>query len=144
MASARINESLVNRHLAAENRHEMEATLATLHPECTFEDMALDETFRGRAGAGRYYRLWWDAFDLTVEGQRRFWADDGTMISEARYVGRHVGNFYGVPATDRAIELALAVIIGFRDGLMAGERFYYDVRTLMAQLGVSHLPGICS
>ena len=139
MANMQENESVVNRHLAAENRHEMEATLATLHPACTFEDMALGEVFHERAGAGRYYRLWWDAFDLTVKGQQRYWADDGTMISEARYIGRHVGEFYGVPATGQPITLPIAVIIGFRDGLMAGERFYYDARSLLVQLGVSHL-----
>lgn len=140
MTGTQRNEMLINRHLEAENRHEMEATLTTLHPECRFEDMALGETFHGRAGAARYYRLWWDAFDLTVKGRRRYWTNDGAMISEARYIGQHVGAFYGIAPTNRAIELPIAVIIGLRDGLMAGERFYYDVRTLMAQLDVSYLP----
>jgi ketosteroid isomerase-like protein len=48
-----------------------------------------------------------------------------------------VGDFQGIPATGRPVDLRLADFITFRDGLMAGERFYYDLRSLFAQLGVS-------
>lgn len=133
------NERLVDRHLAAENRHEMDATLETLHSACLFEDMAFGKTYEGREGARRYYRLWWEAFDLTVRGRQRHWAEDGTMIAEARYTGRHIGDFYGSRPTGRSVDLRIAVVIGFRDGLMAGERFYYDARTLLRQLGVTEL-----
>jgi len=63
-------EAVVNRHLAAENAHRMEETLAELHPDCVFEDLPLGKTYRGRAGAEAYYRLWWDAFDLEGRGER--------------------------------------------------------------------------
>ncbi len=126
---------LVARHLAAENAHQMEDTLATLHPECEFEDVALQQTFHGRAGARDYYTTWWSAFDVQVQGERRYLSTDGVMIAEARYVGRHVGDFYGIAASGKPIVLRLAVIIGFRDGLMNGERFYYDLGGLLRQIG---------
>ena len=126
---------LVARHLAAENAHQMEETLATLHPDCVFEDVALQQTFRGRAGARDYYATWWSAFDVQVQGERRYLGTDGTMIAEARYIGRHVGDFYGIAASGKPIDLRLAVIIGFRDGLMNGERFYYDLAGLLRQIG---------
>ena len=44
-------EAVVNRHLAAENEHRMEETLAALHPEYLFEDLPLEKTYHGRAGA---------------------------------------------------------------------------------------------
>jgi len=43
--------ALVDRHLAAENEHRMDDTLATLHPACVFEDMAMPKVYRGRQGA---------------------------------------------------------------------------------------------
>lgn len=139
---SRENARLVNRHLTAENRHDMEGTLATLHPECVFEDLALGQRYHGIDGARAYYRLWWEAFELKVESVQRFWAEDGTLIPEARYTGRHVGDFYGIAPTRQPIDFRIAVVIGFRDGLMAGERFYYDSRTLLRQLGADVFPEI--
>jgi len=130
-------ETVVNRHLAAENAHRMEETLAELHPDCVFEDLPLGKTYRGRAGAEAYYRFWWDAFDLEVKGERRHWSEDGAfMIAQTRYQGIHRGRFLHYEPTGKPIILPLAVVIQFRDGLMAGERFYYDLATLLRQIGV--------
>lgn len=131
-------ESLLQRHIAAENQHTMEATLATLHEDCVFEDVATGQVFRGRAGAEAYYRQWWSAFDVTASrapGQKSYWTEDGSYIAEATFRGVHHGAFLGVAPSFRAIELPFVVIVAFRDGLMAGERFYYDLGTLMRQIG---------
>jgi steroid delta-isomerase-like uncharacterized protein len=136
-------EELVRRHLAAENAHDMAATLATLHEDCVFEDVATGQVFLGRSGAEAYYRQWWDAFAVTVErapGGIRCWSDDGTFIAEARYVGRHVGPFLGIAPTGSAVDFRFVVILGFKDGLMAGERFYYDLARLLRQIGAGTLP----
>jgi steroid delta-isomerase-like uncharacterized protein len=134
-------EAVVNRHLAAENAHRMEETLAELHPDCVFEDLPLGKTYRGRVGAEAYYRLWWDALDLEVKGERRHWSEDGAfMIAQTRYQGVHRGRFLDYAPTGRPVDLPLAVVIPFRDGLMVGERFYYDLATLLRQIGV--LPAI--
>jgi hypothetical protein len=42
-------KNFVARHLAAENAHQMEETLAALHPDCLFEDLPFGKTYRGRA-----------------------------------------------------------------------------------------------
>jgi hypothetical protein len=39
---------LARRHLVAENAHDLEATLATLHPDCRFDDLATGQTWHGR------------------------------------------------------------------------------------------------
>lgn len=137
------HQALLMRHLDAENRHDLDATLETLHPECVFEDRALGLRLEGRAGAARYYRLWWDALGVTVERPEdgaSYWATDGTYIAEAAYRGSHAGPFLGLAPTGRAIALRFTVIVGFRDGLMAGERFYYDLAGLLRQMGTDQLP----
>src|SRR6185369_7468647 len=71
MSSTReINQACLVRHLTAENAHRLEETLATLTEDCVFEDVALQKTFGGRAGAAEYYRMWWSAFQIKVH--RRF------------------------------------------------------------------------
>jgi steroid delta-isomerase-like uncharacterized protein len=131
------NLALVSRHLSAENAHQIAQTLDTLHPECVFEDTSLGLVYRGREGAAEYYKTWWDAFAIDVRSGARHWTTEGNMVAEATYVGVHIGDFYGLPATGRSIEIRLAVVITFKDGLMVGERFYYDTGALFSQLGIS-------
>jgi steroid delta-isomerase-like uncharacterized protein len=126
--------ALIRRHVEAENRHDLSATLATLHPQCEFTDFGMGRTFRGLDGARAHYELWWRGFELRVEGERGF-VDGSTFVAETRFHGRHHGEFLGVPASGREIELHVAVVVEVRDGLMASERFYYDMRGLLLQLG---------
>jgi steroid delta-isomerase-like uncharacterized protein len=134
------NMQVVAKHIAAENSHQMDATLATLHPDCVFEDIALGRTFTGHEGASQYYRMWWDAFAVEVQGSVVHWTTEGQLVAEGRYVGRHTGRFLGIEPTGRPLSLRFAVFVDFRDGLMAGERFYYNLGSIMEQLGAPYLP----
>jgi hypothetical protein len=42
---------LVRRHLTAENAQDLDGTLATLHPDCRFEDLATGQVWLGPAMA---------------------------------------------------------------------------------------------
>jgi hypothetical protein len=49
-------------------------------------------------------RLWWDAFDPEVKGERRHWWEDGAfMIAETWYQGIHRGPFFDYAPTGRPI-----------------------------------------
>jgi steroid delta-isomerase-like uncharacterized protein len=126
---------LVARHVAAESAHDMAGTLATLHPECVFEDLAMGRVWRGHEGAREHYREWWNGLDTTVKSGRRAWADDGSLIAETGFACRHIGPFLGIAATQRMFKLRFVVIVSFRDGLMMGERFYYSLDELLEHLG---------
>jgi steroid delta-isomerase-like uncharacterized protein len=135
--------ALMRAHIDAENGHRMAETLATLHEECVFEDVATGQVFHGRAGAEAYYRQWWDAFGLVFarEGEDRgYWTEDGIGIGEGRFLGTHIGNFLGIPATGKPVKFRFTVFVTFRDGLMAGERFYYDLAGVLNQIGAIGWP----
>ncbi|WP_370155444.1 ester cyclase [Ferrovibrio sp.] len=132
------NRQMLLRHLAAENAHDMEGTLATVHPDCMFRDFATGQVFHGLAGAERHYRQWWEAFGNVVERMpdgAAWWIDDETYVAQPQYVGRHVGPFLGIAPTGQSFVLPFAVFVRFRGGLLAEERFYYDLATLLRQLG---------
>jgi steroid delta-isomerase-like uncharacterized protein len=136
-------QGLLGRHLAAENKHDLEATLETLHPDCVFEDRATGQQWRGRAGAAEHYTQWWTAFDVTVgqePGQAGHWATPTLFVAEAIWRGTHIGDFLGIAPARRKIGLPFVVFVGFKDGLLAEERFYYDRASLLAQLGARTLP----
>ena len=136
------NQACLLRHLAAENAHRLDETLATLTEDCVFEDVALQRTFHGHAGAAEYYRMWWSAFAIQVQlqGGTRHWITDDLFVSETSYVGTHVGEFLDIPATGRPIQFRFVVFVTFRNGLFAGERFYYDLATVLRQIGVAPQP----
>ena len=136
------NQACVRRHLAAENLQDMEGTLATLHPDCVFEDFPLNKTYLGIEGVRQYYKELWAAFDITVENRLPHWSIDGSLIAETTFLGPQRGSFLGIPPKGREIRLPLVAIVTFRDGLMVGERFYYDLSLLLRQIGASGLPQI--
>lgn len=130
--------ALLGRHLEAENAHDLEGTLATLHPDCVFEDHATGQVWTGRDGAAAHYRQWWTTFDVTVSrraNQSAGWINDSTYAAEATWSGSHTGAFLGVRPSGRAIVLPFFVVVSFKDGLMDAERFYYDLASLLRQIG---------
>lgn len=134
---------LVRRHLAAENAQDMPGTLATLHPDCRFEDLATGQVWNGHAGAAAHYRQWWTTFDVTVKrgrDQLSSWTKDDRYIGEATWHGRHVGRFLGLEPTGRPIVQPFVVTLSFRDGLMLSERFQYDLASLLRQIGADPIP----
>lgn len=130
-----INARILHQHMVAEAAHDLEATLATVHPDALFEDLPVGLTLRGRDAVGRHYRLWWNAFGLQTEGGKLHWINDDLVIGEAEFVGTHKGDFLGKVPTGRSIRFPFMVIVRFRDGLLSGERFFYDLNGIMAQLG---------
>ena len=70
----------------------------------------------GRADIERIYRVWFTAFadyafgieDLIIEGDR--------VALLGRVTGRHSGEFFGVPATGRRIDIACGFFYRFEDG----------------------------
>ena len=140
-------QAVIRRHLTAENAHDLDGTLDTLHRDCVFRDHATGQVWHGRTGAADHYRQWWDAFDVTVvrgEGQRAYWASEDTYVAQVTWRGPHIGTYLGIPATGIAIDHPFVVFVTFRDGLMAGEEFFYDLASLLRQLGVDRLPELAS
>jgi len=128
------NLAVLQAHVAAESAFDMEATLATLTDDCLFEDVPTGRSYRGRDAVREYYAAWWDAFGNVPEGSVSHVPSPDRLIAETRFVGVHKGAWKGIAPTGRTIDLPVAIFVTFRDGLLAGERFYYDEATLERQL----------
>jgi steroid delta-isomerase-like uncharacterized protein len=136
---------MLRQHLEAENAHDLDGTLATLHRDCIFKDHATGQIWNGHDGAAAHYRQWWDCFDVEVirkQGQSAGWLSDDVYAAEATWTGTHTGNFLGVLATGRPILQPFVVFVAFKDGLMSEERFHYDLGSLMRQAGVDAVPSL--
>src|ERR1051325_3127920 len=108
---------LVGRPLAAENGQDLAGTLATLHPECVFEDFATGQVWHGHEGAAAHYRQWWTTFDVTVKrgpGQSGGCLGGGGYRPEVPGPARHIGRFLGIEPTGRTIAQPFVVTLSFK------------------------------
>ena len=90
----------------------------------------------GRGDIERIYRVWFTAFsdfaftveDLVVDGDR------AALLG--RVTGRHSGEFFGMPATGRTIDVACGFFYRFEGSFIAHERRILDFTGLLVQVGV--------
>jgi len=106
-----------------------------LAEDAVFTDMSSGQVWRGRDEIGgmldaMYHRL----FDAHAETKNLI-IDDAHAVLEADFVGRHIGDFAGVPATNKEVNVPLAVIYDFRDGQIAAGRVFWTVPVFLAQVG---------
>lgn len=65
----------------------------------------------------------------------RVFTPSGTAIAECTGRGTHGGDFLGIPPTNRPVILKMCNIIELRDGLIYREREYFDIATVLTQIG---------
>jgi hypothetical protein len=65
---------------------------------------------------------------------------DDLAIGKSAFVGTYVEDFLGLPPSSRMIRLPFMAKVSFRHGLPAGERFYYDLNGLLAQMNAPAFP----
>ena len=79
-----------------------------------------------------FYRV---AFDATAEVTNTIFAD-GQAVIEGYFVGKHIGEFAGIPATNKDVRVPIAVIYDLENDKITQGRVYFEMPVLMQQLGV--------
>jgi predicted ester cyclase len=90
----------------------------------------------GRGDIERVYRVWFTAFGdfaFTVED---LVIDDERVALLGRVTGRHSGEFFGMPATGRRIDVACGFFYRLEGPFIAHERRILDFTGLLVQVGV--------
>jgi steroid delta-isomerase-like uncharacterized protein len=128
-------KALHDRHLDAENRKDLEGALATYNDDCFYEVVALGGRIEGKdAVRGVYIGTMSGLPDgrLQVDGEA---FGDNTLVAWGTYHATTGGSFLGQEPTNRRIAFPMIVINSFRNGLMQGERIYFDLATVCEQAG---------
>jgi steroid delta-isomerase-like uncharacterized protein len=63
------------------------------------------------------------------------------LVKYWNFKGKHTGEFFGIPATGKMVDLDGATIVLMRDGKIAQEQDFVDNMDLMTQLGLMPEPG---
>jgi steroid delta-isomerase-like uncharacterized protein len=134
-------KAAVERHIHLENQHDLDGVLTTFSDAAHYADEAWGEHYEGISGVRDYYAQLMSALpDLQIDVQRWHISDDAILV-EVMIRGTHLGEWRGLPATGRRVEIPLCGIFTFdSNDRLAGEKIYYDRATVLRQLGVFHEP----
>src|SRR3954454_18176484 len=129
-------ERLVREHMESENTHDFDVTLATFADHPRYEIVATGEVFDGAEEVDRYFAETRAAFPDQRNELIALHHGDDAVIAEFDLLGTHEGPLRGVPPTGREFRCRCVAIFEFGDERLVCERVYFDVATIMRQLGL--------
>ena len=133
--------ALVEQHIRLENQHDLAGVLGTFGENARYDDEAWGEHYEGSAGVRAFYEQLMTALpDLEIAVECQHLTDDAILV-EVTIRGTHLGEWRGLPATGRKIEIPLCGVYTFDENdRLAGEKIYYDRATVLRQMGIFHEP----
>lgn len=133
--------AVVREHMASENRHDFDATIATFdHPR--YELIATGEIYDGEAEVRRYFAETRTAFPDQRNRLLALHSAGDAVIVEFILEGTHLGPLRALPPTGRAFTAQVSAIFEFAPGTdrIVCERVYFDASTILRQLGLASDP----
>jgi steroid delta-isomerase-like uncharacterized protein len=128
---------VVKAHMEAEDRQDIEATVATFTEDCYYSVPGLGMELRGRDEIRQWYRETFAAVPDFRNTNERYYQSDGNVFFEANIEGTHLGTWAGWAPTGRRFSVPILVRIPIApDGLLDAEIVYFDNASLFMQLGI--------
>jgi steroid delta-isomerase-like uncharacterized protein len=122
----------MERYFASEH-----SDVSMMAEDVVFTVMATGQEYRGREGvAGMLHYFYHIAFDATATSRVKLFGENNAVV-EGDFVGKHTGEFAGIPATGKDVQVPLCVVYDLEAGLIKRGRVYFEMPALMQQLGVS-------
>jgi steroid delta-isomerase-like uncharacterized protein len=104
--------------------------------DVVFTIMATGQEHRGREGVmGMLTYFYHIAFDATATTENTIFGD-GKALIEGDFVGKHIGEFAGIPATNKDVRVPICVVYDLENDQITRGRVYFEIPALMQQLGV--------
>ena len=129
-------ERTIRSHMEAECNHDIAATLATF-ADANYDVVPLGAPSNGPAAVEDLLGGLFEAFpDFSADALTIHHADDIVFV-DTLIRGTHRGNWAGVPASDRPIEVRCGCVFHFTGDRLIKETVYFDHATLLAQIGVN-------
>jgi len=111
--------------------------VSMMAPDVVFRIMATGQEHRTPEGVvGMLDYFYHVAFDATAETKNMI-VGEGIAALEADFVGRHIGEFAGVPPTGKEVRIPFAVVYDVRDGQIVEGRVYFEIPVFLAQVGAT-------
>ena len=133
--SVESTRDVMNRYFAAEH-----SDVSILADDVMFTIMATGQEHLGPEAVLQMLRYFYHiAFEATAETRNMIIAD-GRAVLEADFVGKHIGEFAGIPATNQQVRVPLCVVYDVENDQIKRGRVYFETPALLQQLGVEMGP----
>lgn len=107
---------------------------STLAQDVVFVRMASGEETRGpQAVMAMIHHQYHVAFEADMDVRVSLFGDQQAMI-EGDFVGRHIGEFTGVPPTGKEVRVPLCVVYFLQDDRIQRAHVYFETAALLRQL----------
>ena len=73
-----------------------------------------------------FSEIQWTIVDAFGQGNK--------LIKHWNFKGKHTGNFFGIPATGNTLDLSGTTIVTMRNGRIAKEHDFFDMKSMLDQL----------
>ena len=108
--------------------------LSIMADDVVFTHMASGDEHRGpEAVRGMLDYMYRQAFDARAEFRSRICTADQAVV-EGEFVGRHIGEFAGIPPTGRSVRVPLCVVYDLESDRIKRARVYIEMPVLLRQL----------
>lgn len=134
------NIQVAEKQIAALNARNLDDYLSRVDESCVAESESPLSPIRGRGEARKGLEILFEAFpDLRFEIEQIL-ASGNHVVSRLHLTGTHRGNYLGIAATNKPIDIHACSVVELRNGKAIRSRVYADNATLFQQLGVLSLP----
>lgn len=118
------------------NTQDIPGILEFYNDDITWHNMALNETYRGKAGVTEFLTSLFTAFpDLKFNVTEKIPRDD--FVAERWEISAtHLGPYMGIPPTGKPILIRGMGLVKLRDGKFLTDNFYYDALGVLQQMGI--------
>ena len=115
---------------------------ATITPDFTYDEVATGRTATGADAVIEAWKGWAQAFpDSKGTIHSAHVASDGTVTLEVTWKGTHKGPLQtpsgAIAPTGKSIEVRACAIVELAGDRAKGQRHYFDMATMLRQLGVT-------
>jgi steroid delta-isomerase-like uncharacterized protein len=128
---------IIDRHFAAENAHDVQATLDTYTDDIVWDDVTHpDAPFHGKEEVGRVYSSIIDAIpDVVLTSVKRFAGEEGKYVVDESILSGHVeGQWSGMDGGGAPVRVRILHIFELRDGLICYENAWFDASAVRRQI----------
>jgi hypothetical protein len=134
-AAARANKAIMERHFMVEWNSDIEATMATIHPDNPWQRIpALGVDINGFAAVRDYYLSRFGSWPgPAMDFFNRATVTDTCIYVEGQLQIKPKGSFGGSDMTGKTISAPTVIVVDCRDGLILGETIYVDGATILGR-----------
>jgi len=136
-----MNSEHVDKFFEAMSNGDVDSAMSVLHDDCVNHDMGTGQVMRGLDENRADFENWTNTFsDMKVEVVNHVESGD-TVLTELKMSGVNTGDMEmpdgsKIPATGKAVEMNACQVAQFEDGKMIKATQYYNMMSMMAQLGL--------